>query len=102
MRRAFRLIAPAFALLIAGPAEAALAPEYQRLAELQRILETPAVLSAFAGVPIDNIAFVRPDLYRVSAGRCQLEVAIVDLPMPAGIVGARRFAVRPGRRSCRR
>ena len=85
-----------------SPAIAALAPNYQRMAELQRILEHPGVAGAFGGTPIDRIEFVRPDLYRVTAGRCTLSVAIVGLPMPANMVGARRFDVRPGRSSCGR
>jgi len=96
------LFVVAFAAALAWPAAAALAPNYQRLAELQRILEHPGVAAALGGTPIDRIEYVRPDVYRVTAGRCVLPVAIVGLPMPANMVGARRFEVRPGRANCAR
>jgi hypothetical protein len=95
------LIALGCSTLAAVPAAAALAPNYQRLAELRMVLDNPGVADAFGpGDPIDRIQYVRPDLYRVVAGRCHLDVAIIGLPMPGGMVGARRFEARPGRKSC--
>lgn len=102
MRTSLRLTLLSAVALAAAPAPAALAPNYQRLVELRAILDHPGVVAAFAGVPIDRIEFVRPDLYRVTAGRCRLDVAIAGLPLPRGMVGARRFEVRPGQRVCRR
>ena len=92
----------ALALLAATPAGAALPPNYQRLAELNAVLALPAVGNAFGIEPIERVEYVRPDLYRVSAGRCHLDVRIVGLPMPRGMVGARRFEARAGRRVCNR
>ena len=100
MRTALRLAALPMAALAAYPAAAALAPEYQRLAELRAVLNHPGVAGAFGGTPIDGIEYVRTDLYRASAGRCRLDVRIVGLPMPRGMAGARRFEARPGRRVC--
>jgi hypothetical protein len=90
------------AMLAAAPASAALPPNYQRLAELNAVLALSEVGRAFGIEPIQRVEYVRPDLYRVSAGRCHLDVRIVDLPTPAGMVGARRFEARAGRRVCLR
>ena len=102
MRSAPHLVLLSAAMLAAGPAPAALAPNYQRLAELRAVLDLPAVGTAFGIEPIDRIDYVATDLYRLSAGRCHLDVRIVGLPMPRGMVGARRFEARAGRRVCRR
>ena len=102
MRTCLRLAALGAAILAAMPAAAALPPQYQRLAELRAVLNHQGVSAALDGRPIDRIGYVRPDLYRVSAGRCHVDVAIVGLPMPRGMVGARRFEARPGRRVCSR
>jgi hypothetical protein len=92
----------ALAGLAAAPAGAALPPNYQRLAELRAVLALPAVGTAFGIASIDRIDYAGPDLYRLSAGRCHLDVRIVDLPTPPGMVGARRFEARAGRRVCGR
>ena len=99
MRLPVTLAACGLAFLAATPAKAALPPNYQRLAELRAVLDLPAVASAFV---IDRIDYVATDLYRLSGGRCTLDVRIIDLPMPRGMVGARRFEARAGRRVCRR
>jgi len=100
MRTALRLAALSMAALAAWPASAALAPEYQRIRELNAVLNHQGVVAAFGGTPIEAIEVVRTDLYRVRAGRCRLDVAIVGLPMPRGMAGPRRFEARPGRRVC--
>lgn len=85
----------------AGPASAALPPNYQRLAELRAVLGHAEVTGAFGtNEPIDRVEFVRHDLYRVTSGRCHMDVAIVGLPTPAGVSGPRRFEARPGRKIC--
>jgi len=98
--RTFPHLAAAALALGAFPAAAALAPEYQRIRELNAVLNHQGVVAAFGGTPIERIEYVRTDLYRVSAGRCRLDVAIVGLPMPRGMAGPRRFEARPGRRAC--
>ena len=103
MRLPVRLFALAVPALAAAPASAALPPNYQRVAELKAVLADPRVGGAFPiDAPIERVEYVRPDLYRVSGGRCRLDVAIVDLPTPPDVAGGRRFAVRPGRMACAR
>ena len=102
MRIAIAAIAFSTAMLTAAPASAALPPNYQRLAELRAVLALPEVGRAFGLEPIDRIEYVARDLYRLSAGRCHLDVRIVDLPTPRDVAGGRRFEARPGRRVCRR
>jgi hypothetical protein len=84
----------------AVPAGAALAPNYQRIAELRGVLDHQGVNAALQDATIERIEYVRPDLYRVTAGRCHVDVAIVGIPLPRGVAGPRRFEVRPGRRVC--
>src|SRR5690349_3580392 len=95
--------AAAAAAFAATPAAAELPPKYQRIAEIRAVLDHPGVGGALdVSQMIDRIEYVRTDLYRVHAGRCHIDVAIVGLPMPSGMVGARRFEARPGRRICTR
>jgi hypothetical protein len=103
--RTSHLLAAALALsalsaLGALPAQAALAPNHQRVRELNAVLNHPGVIAAFGQSPIEAIEYVRTDFYVVRAGRCRVDVRIVGLPMPRGMAGARRFEVRPGRRVC--
>ncbi|HEX8239789.1 MAG TPA: hypothetical protein VF574_08640 [Allosphingosinicella sp.] len=95
-----RIPALAACAFLAAPAAAALPPQYQRAAELKAVVADARVADAFAGAPIERVEYVRPDLYRVSARGCRLDVAIVDLPTPAGVAGPRRFAVKAGAKSC--
>ncbi|HEU0133844.1 MAG TPA: hypothetical protein VFR28_03400 [Allosphingosinicella sp.] len=90
------------ALAAAEPAGAALPPQYQRAAEFRAVAADARIAGAFGSTPIERIEYVRPDLYRVSAGRCRLDVRIVDLPTPADVSGGRRFAVRAGQKTCTR
>jgi hypothetical protein len=101
MRPLLRLFALG-AGLAAFPAAAALPPQHQRIAELRAIIADPRVVGAFGATAIDRIEYVRSDLYRVSGGGCRLDVAIVGLPTPDGMVGPRRFQVKAGRRVCGR
>ena len=102
MRTSSRLIALAMAALAASPAPAALAPSHQRLAELRAVIAHPAVGRAFGADPIDRVEYVSPDLYRLTAGRCRIDVAIVDLPAKRAVAGPRRFDARPGSMVCGR
>ena len=101
--RIMRLVALGLGMAgVSGAAMAELPPHHQRAAELRAVLEHPGVVGAF-GIrrPVERIEYVRRDLYRVSAGRCRMDVAIVGRPLPPGVVGGRRFDVRPGRIACR-
>ncbi len=100
--RTLRILLACAAVSAAVPASAELAPNHQRLAELRAVLSHAGVVQALGDTPVDRVEFVRTDLYRVTAGRCRLDVAIVGLPTPEGVAGGRRFEVRPGRRTCRR
>lgn len=100
MPTCLRLSLAAAAALVALPAVAALPPYYQRLAELRAVLGHPDLVRAFAEQPIDRVEHVRPDLYRVTAGPCHVDVAIVTLPTPRDVVGPRRFEARPGEKRC--
>lgn len=98
MEKSLHLAALGAAALAAVPAGAALPPNYQRLAELRAVLAHPGVAGAFGTEqPIDR---VRPDLYRVTAGSCHVDVTIVDLPTRADQAGPRRFEARPGEKIC--
>lgn len=101
-QRSITLAGIAACALAASPASAALPPQYQRLAELRAVLAHGEVARAFGSTPIDRIEYIRNDLYRVTAGRCRLDVAIVGLPMPRGVAGPRRFEARPGQKVCTR
>ena len=92
----------AAAAAAAAPLAAALPPQHQRVAELRALLAHPDLVGAFGATPIDRIEYVRPDLYRVTAGRCHVDVANADLPAPRGVVGPRRFEARPGPPVCAR
>ena len=91
--------------LHATPASAALPPQYQRLKELQAILDDGGVASAFdMHHPIDKIERVSADLYRVSSGPCTMDIAIKDDPkraLPPGWTGARRFILERGPFTCK-
>jgi hypothetical protein len=65
--------------LLPSEAIGALAPQYQRLAELRAILNDPKVTDRFdINHPIDRVEWVTPDLYRVTGGSCHLDIAIHD------------------------
>lgn len=98
--RTTHLLAAAAMALSALPAQAALAPNHQRVRELNAVLNHPGVIAAFGQTPIEAVQYVRTDFYSVRAGRCRVDVAIVGLPMPRGMAGPRRFEARPGRRVC--
>jgi hypothetical protein len=83
MRTCFRLIPLGAAALAAVPAQAALAPHYQRQAELRAVIAHPAITRAFGSDPIDRVEYLRADLYRVSAGRCRLDARSSSFRRPA-------------------
>lgn len=98
-----KLFLCAGAVLLAGTSltQAALAPNYQRIAELRAILDDPSVSDAFTiDQPIERIEIVKTDLYRVTAGACHIDVAIVDVPDKEPRAGPRQFKVEIIARSC--
>lgn len=100
MRILLAALACAAALSAGAAAWAALPPAYQRAAEFKAIAESATVAGAFDGAPIEKIEFLEEDLYRVTAGRCHLDVAIVSKPLDEGLVGPRQFEIRPGHVVC--
>ena len=86
------------------PAEAALSPFYQRLAELNAILADPAITGALEPHgPIDAVEAAGPDRYVVRAGGCVLGVAVATVPPPAGeapMPGPRKFKLTAGAVAC--
>jgi hypothetical protein len=90
------------ALCCAAAAHGALPPKYQRLRELQAILNTSAVVEAFPnGEQIEHVRYVGPDRYRVSSKRCAVEVTIANDPKAPAMPGPRRFLVKTGKAVCK-
>ncbi|MFM5930138.1 MAG: hypothetical protein ACKOPQ_04440 [Novosphingobium sp.] len=87
--------------MTASVAQAALPPKYQRLRELQAVLEAPGVASAFPDdQPIVRVEYLAPDRYRVVSVRCLLPVSLADDPNSPAMPGPRRFRVLPGAIAC--
>jgi hypothetical protein len=92
-----------FTLVLAAslPAQAVLAPNYQRLVELKAILAESAVIDSFDVYhPIDRIEFIKQDFYRVAAGSCHVDVTLVDKPANEHMVGPRQFTIKVGKKIC--
>ena len=102
MRTFLGLAALVLVTQAAGPGSAALPPNVQRLNQLRAVLENPEVQAAFLPPDlIERIELVRPNLYRVTGGRCHVDVTIVHQPMPSRApLGTPPFEARPGRRVC--
>ena len=96
------LLALPLILATALPALAALPPQYQRQRELLAIIENAAITDEFGIEGIESVESVGVDRYRVTGGRCALEVTIVDAPStrPAGFTGPREFILEIGETVC--
>jgi len=100
MRLRHLLLTGAVIFAVVSESWAALPPNYQRIAELQAILSNSAVVETFkVNQPIDRIEFVEADLYRVTAGACHVDVAIIDKPGEKR-PGPRQFTVKVIARTC--
>jgi len=90
-------------LVIAGSAQAALPPYWQRVKEIEAIANSADVANKLDKAPIDQIERPSNDLYRVRAGNCTLDVRIVDdgSTKEPGWAGPRRFKLDVGKPSCR-
>ena len=81
-------------LVLVVPAAAALAPHEQRAAELKAVISDSGIIGRFgANRPIEKVEWIKPDQYRVSGGRCHLDVTIKDAQEPAPMAGGRRFVL---------
>lgn len=85
-------------------AQAALPPYWQRLREIQAILDSNELAQKLHDAPIDRIERAGENLYRIQAGPCTLDIRIVDDPaggtQPA-MPGPRRFHIESGESACR-
>ena len=88
----------AFLAMASMPAEAVVSPPFQRVNEMRTAINLPGLATAL-GVPIDRIVAIGPRLYRVSAGRCHVDVRMEPMP---GVRMVQRFVPRPGPRICER
>lgn len=91
-------------LTAAIAAQAALPPYWQRLREIQAILDSNELSDKLRGNPIERIERHGDDLYRIEAGPCTLDIRIVDDPagstQPA-MPGPRRFHTEISEPTCR-
>ena len=67
---------------------------------LMRIIGSEQVKEALRAALIDAIERTGGDEYRVYGGKCAVIVRIKDLPLPEGMVGARRFELDVGKAEC--
>ena len=91
----------AFALTLvpALPAAAMVPPHIQQRNQLRSLIDLPALASFF---PVDRIELVRPDLWRVTAGRCHIDVRLVPRQRTGRGLLPPRIELQPGRRVCLR
>jgi hypothetical protein len=88
----------AFAWADAGMA--ALAPNYERLRELEAILGSQDLQQKLGAEPIQGIEATGPDNYRVWTARCSITVNLVSTPSNPPIPGPRQFAIQIGDPQC--
>ena len=97
-------IAALLLVTAAAGAQAALPPYWQRLREIQAILDSNELAQKLRDTPIDRIERPGEDLYRVQAGPCTLDIRIVDDPAGStrpAMPGPRRFHIEAGEPTCR-
>ena len=83
-----------------SPAAAMVPPIFQRLGDLNSILNLPRLAGLFEA-PIERIELVGPGLYRLTAGRCHMEIRmIVVRGGPGEGLAPPRTEPRPGPRIC--
>jgi hypothetical protein len=85
------------ALLAAGPAAAMVPINMQQRNTLRTIIDLPALADFF---PITRIELIAPGLWRVTAGRCHIDVRMVAVQTRhSGLTGP-RYEPRAERRVC--
>jgi hypothetical protein len=90
------------ALLAAGPAAAIVPVSLQQRAQLRAIIDMPALVDFFPIDRIDRIERIARSLWRVTAGRCHIDVRMVPMRRPyIGLTGPRYEPVAE-RRQCGR
>jgi len=99
MRTAIGLGMGAALLLAAVPAAAAIPLHVQRRGELQAVIAMP-VFSQFG--PIDRIERIAENAWRVTAGRCHIDVVFTERPgnYPGRGLGPPHLEPHAGRQVC--
>lgn len=85
--------------LTALPAAAMVPPHIQQRNQLRDLIDLPALARFF---PVDRIELVRPDHWRVTAGRCHIDVRMVPRARAGRGLLPPRIELQAGRRICRR
>lgn len=98
MRKAIWLGAWA-AMLAALPAAAMVPPHIQQRNQLRTLIDLPALANFF---PINRIELIAPDTWRVTAGRCHIDVRMVPRQRTGRGLLPPRIELQPGRRVCQR
>ena len=87
------------AMLAAGPVAAMVPVNMQQRNTLRAIIDLPALASFF---PINRIEMIAAGTWRVTAGRCHIDIRMVAINGPhSGLTGP-RYEPRAGRRMCER
>jgi hypothetical protein len=89
------------AMLAAVPAGAAMPLNIQQRGTLHSIIDLPALDRL---IPITRIEMIAPNVWRVTAGRCHIDVTMVERPgpYPGRGLGPPRMEPRAGRQVCER
>jgi hypothetical protein len=89
------------AVLAASPAQAAMPLHVQRRGDLRQIIDMPA-LGRFG--PVERIELIAPRLWRVTSGRCHIDVRMVERsgPYPGRGLSPLQLEPHPGRPVCQR
>ena len=99
MRTGARLWTVSVAALAAMPAVAMVPVHFQRQSELRAVLDLPG-LAPTLREPIERVERVAPDVWRVSGGRCHIDVRMVPPHAIGPGLTPPRFEPQPGRRVC--
>jgi hypothetical protein len=87
------------ALLATVPAAAMVPVNIQQRGHLRAIIDLPSLVDFF---PITRIELIAPHVWRLTAGRCHIDVRMVSSGWPAHGLTGPRFEPRAGRRVCQR
>lgn len=100
MRRVVLAAMPLIFGMPPGPAEAALPPIYDRLAQFQTALDAGAARALELHGLIDRVERLDDGTFRVWTGRCFVTVRLKAIPPPAGMVGGTDYEGELGEVSC--
>jgi hypothetical protein len=100
-RRRIPMAGIAAILLLAATAQAraALPPYWQRVHEIQAILDDGEVARKLGEAPVDRIEWTTEDHYRVQAGSCTLDIRIIG--EARSDPGPRKFHLQLGDPDCK-